>query len=83
MSVTGSVMVPHPPLIIPEIGRGEESQISATTEAYTKAAEFIASLSPETLVITTPHSVMYADYFHISPGNGASGSFARFGAPQV
>ncbi len=83
MSVTGSVMVPHPPLIIPEIGRGDESQISATAEAYTNAAEFIASLRPETLVITTPHSVMYADYFHISPGSGARGSFARFGAPQV
>ena len=26
---------------------------------------------------------MYADYFHISPGNRAIGSFAEFGAPQV
>ena len=25
---------------------------------------------------------MYADYFHISPGKGARGSFAGFGAPQ-
>ena len=26
---------------------------------------------------------MYADYFHISPGTGSAGDFARFGAPQV
>jgi AmmeMemoRadiSam system protein B len=26
---------------------------------------------------------MYADYFHISPGRGAQGSFARFGAPEA
>jgi AmmeMemoRadiSam system protein A len=26
---------------------------------------------------------MYSDYFHISPGKGAKGSFARFNAPEV
>ena len=27
MSITGGVMVPHPPIILPEIGRGEEKKI--------------------------------------------------------
>ena len=46
-------------------------------------ADEIAALAPETIVISSPHSVMYADYFHISPGAHASGSFANFGAPGV
>ena len=83
MSVTGAIMVPHPPLIIPDVGRGEERKIQATIDAYEKAARFLADLRPDTVVVLSPHSVMYADYFHISPGPGAKGSFARFRAPEV
>ena len=82
MSITAAYMVPHPPMIVPAIGKGSESQITDTAKAYEQVAEDIADQAPETIIITTPHSVMYADYFHISPGNGASGSFAGFGAPQ-
>ena len=76
MAVIGAVMVPHPPLIIPEVGRGEEKAIQKTINAYHQAAKEIAALQPETIVVTTPHSIMYGDYFHISPGfdAGASGS---------
>ena len=66
-------MVPHPPLIIPEIGKGEEETIRETINAYERAAEEIAALTPETIIITSPHSVMYGDYFHVSPGKGAKG----------
>ena len=76
-------MVPHPPLIIPQVGRGQEKAIQATIDAYHKAAEKLASWEPESVVVLSPHTVMYADYFHISPGTGASGDFGQFGAPQV
>ena len=35
------------------------------------------------LIVTTPHLVMYADYFHISPDKGASGDMSAFGASQT
>ena len=83
MSILGAVMVPHPPIILPEIGRGEEKKIRATMDAYQKAMAFAASLKPETVIITSPHSVMYSDYFHISPGLDAEGDFRRFRARNV
>ena len=83
MSVVGAIMVPHPPIILPEVGRGEEKKISATDAAYREAAAFLAALRPETIVLLSPHSVMYADYFHISPGKGAKGDMRQFRAPQV
>ncbi len=83
MSVTAAYMVPHPPLIVPEVGRGNEKQIDATRRAYERIASEIAALAPETVIISSPHSVMYRDRFHISPGREASGSFADFGAPGV
>ena len=76
-------MVPHPPMIVPEIGRGSERQIEETIHAYEQAADEIAALHPETMIITSPHATMYSDYFHISPGRKAKGSFADFRAGQV
>ena len=83
MGIVGSVMVPHPPLILPEVGRGEERVIAETAASYQKAAAFIAELQPETIILSSPHSMMYADYLHISPGECAAGNMRGFGAPQV
>ena len=83
MGIKAAYMVPHPPLIVPAVGRGGEKDITETTKAYERVAEHIANIAPDTIIITSPHSVMYADYFHISPGTGSAGDFARFGAPQV
>lgn len=83
MAVAGGMIVPHPPLILHEIGRGQEFQIQRTIDAYRTAAEEAAVMQPETVVILSPHSVMYRDYFHISPGRRAAGDFRMFGEPEV
>ena len=83
MAIIAAYMVPHPPMIVPEVGRGSERQVEATRTAYLRAAEDIAALQPETVIISSPHATMYADYFHLSPGREAAGSFAQFRAPQV
>ncbi len=80
MSILAAVVVPHPPIILPEVGRGEEKK---TSDAYKKISKKIVELNPDTIVITSPHSIMYADYFHISPGKTAEGNFSQFRAPQV
>lgn len=76
-------MVPHPPIAVPEIGRGEESKIQNTLDSFAAVAKDIAALKPETIILTSPHAVMYRDYFHISPGDGADGDFGMFRAGQV
>jgi AmmeMemoRadiSam system protein A len=83
MSVLGSVVMPHPPLIVPAVGRGQEKEISATTTAMEKAADFVMELGPETLVVISPHATVYADYFHVSPGKDARGDFGHFGALNI
>ena len=83
MSIVGAIMVPHPPIILPEVGRGEEKKISETDRAYREAAELVGELAPETIVLISPHSVMYMDYFHISPGENAQGDMRQFRASQV
>ena len=83
MPVVGAFAVPHPPIIMPEIGRGEELKIAATEAAFQEAARRCAKLEPDVLVVLSPHSVLYRDYFHISPGRHACGNFRAFGHPEV
>lgn len=83
MPIKEAFILPHPPLIIPAIGGGQEIKIKKTVEAYEKVAHRIAEIKPDTIVLTTPHSIMYSDYIHISPGRGASGSFKEFGHGQI
>ena len=83
MSIIAGFMVPHPPMIVPAVGRGSEAEVEETTRAYERVADEIAEIAPETIIISSPHTVMYTDYFHISPGKRASGSFGDFGAPGV
>ena len=33
MSITGAFIVPHPPIVLPEVGRGEEKKIQKTADA--------------------------------------------------
>ncbi|TAH72784.1 MAG: AmmeMemoRadiSam system protein A [Anaerolineaceae bacterium] len=83
MAILGAFIVPHPPLIIPEVGKGDEKKIQKTIDSYHEIARQIAELKPDTIIITTPHSILYSDYFHISPGSGAQGNFGRFGVREV
>jgi len=82
MSILKAYTLPHPPLAIPAVGEGKEFLISKTLTAMGEISKEIAALKPETIIYITPHSTLYADYFHISPGETARGNFERFGAPQ-
>lgn len=83
MGIQAAMMVPHPPLIIPEIGRGGEAAIQNTITAYHEAARWISTYHPETIILISPHQIMYEDYFHISPGERAEGDFGQFQAEKV
>lgn len=83
MSIIAAYMVPHPPLAVAEVGLGQEKMIQASLDAYHAIAREIAEWKPETIILTSPHSIMYRDYFHISPGSMAKGDFHRFHAGRV
>lgn len=83
MSIVKAFVVPHPPLIVPEVGRGDEEQINKTIESYQRIAKEISKIKPDTIIITSPHTEYYNDYYHISPGLKAYGSFSMYGAPQI
>lgn len=83
MAIIAGFAVPHPPLIIPEVGNGREKGIQATIDAYEEVGRRIAELAPDTIVLSSPHATLYRDYFHISPGRSARGDFSAYGASRA
>lgn len=81
MSIIAAYAVPHPPLAVPEVGQGKE-KVLCTIDSFKKVASMIAHKKPETIVLITPHGNVYSDYINVSPGSGATGSLAQFGAPK-
>lgn len=71
--------MPHEPIILQQAGRGEESVVQKIIVSCREVSKRIAALKPDTIVITTPHSIVYADYFHISPGSSAKGDLLKYG----
>ena len=75
-------IMPHPPIARHAVGRGEEEKIRATLEAYRKASEMIAADAPETIVVISPHNLMFRDAFYIAKGSIYREDLSQFGAPQ-
>jgi AmmeMemoRadiSam system protein A len=79
-AVACAVLMPHAPILVPEVGgqRGEAAQ--ASSQAMRQAAACVMSFRPETLVLISPHSPRHARAFGIWAGERLHGSFAQFNA---
>lgn len=75
--------MPHPPVIIPEVGRGTESRVNNTVEACKKAGERIKAINPDTIIVISPHGVVFRDAVAVITGPSIEGDFEKFGAPQL
>jgi len=83
MAIVGAIAVPHPPLIVPDVGRGDEERIRATIDAYGRAVRQLLEREPDCLVVTSPHAPMFRDCFHVTTDDALDGDMARFRAPQA
>ncbi len=78
-----TAIFPHPPIIVPEVGRGEEKKTEKTVSALNKVCQKIAELNPDTVVIITPHSYFNPHFFSVYNDEILNGNFGNFGAPQA
>lgn len=66
MSLKSASLLPHSPLLIPEIARANHSFFQKTTEAYKIIAEKLKEEKIETLIIISPHASLKKDSFQIN-----------------
>jgi MEMO1 family protein len=73
------VLLPHPPVMIPEIGQDEAELAQQTIDKAREAAQTVTSLAPDTIVVITPHGLIFEDGVTVMGGDVLSGSFGEFG----
>jgi len=76
-------LMPHPPIMIPEIGKGELANMTVTVTAAQQAANYIKAENPQTIVLITPHGPFFQDAVSISIHPRLKGNFGAFGVPDV
>lgn len=81
LSIVG--ITPHPAIIIPEIGREELGKVSKTVAAMQQLAGRFKALSPEILIVITPHGSVFREGPSILTADKISGNFGQFGFPGL
>lgn len=83
MPLLAAFAVPHPPTLPAEMLRQGATTMAQTAAAFATVAQRVRSLQPDVIILASPHTTLYADYFHISPGTQAKGDLTRFGVPDI
>jgi aromatic ring-opening dioxygenase LigB subunit len=81
--ILGGCIVPHPPLLVPEIGGRDLEKVRSTREAMLVLGNRLRALEPETLVMISPHTPVYRDAFVVRTREILEGDFSSFGRPGV
>lgn len=81
--IVGGALVPHPPLLIPEIGGESLQEVEQTRLAMEKIGVRVKSWSPDTVILITPHGPVFRDAVSIAAARNLQGDFASFGVPGI
>ncbi|WP_258358757.1 AmmeMemoRadiSam system protein A [Moorella sulfitireducens (nom. illeg.)] len=75
--------MPHPPIMVPEVGGREVEKITATVTAAREVAARAAAHQPEVVVIISPHGPVFRDAVGIWAVPELRGDLAAFRAGDV
>lgn len=81
--ILSAYLTPHPPIIISQIGQGEELKAKRTVEGMEEIGRDIALRKPQTIVVITPHGPVFSDANAISMEEKLKGDFGAFGHSQL
>src|SRR6056297_1439425 len=75
-------LVPHPPIIIPEVGRGKEHEADHTIVAMKQLTKEFKDKIPDLFIVISPHN-NYSRGLHFILGSEYSGNLEMFGFPEI
>lgn len=74
-----TAITPHPPVLIPTIGKDSLDQLKQTTEAMNKLKQDLTAANPEVILIISPHGQIIPDAFSINLSPTYKVNFEEFG----
>lgn len=76
-------IAPHPPIMVPEVGREAVAEVRGSIDAMQELTERIIASGAETVVLVSPHAPLEARAFVAYHDAPLYGDFANFRAPHV
>jgi AmmeMemoRadiSam system protein B len=81
--LTFAAFLPHPPIIIPQIGGEDRKKCQSTINAFNCISKVAEKSEIETLVIISPHTSVHPNEMTISFNDFASGDLSAFDKAEV
>lgn len=79
MSIVYGAILPHPPILIPQIGRDRIKAAEKSQRALTEISRRMVEHNFDTVVVITPHGAVGQASVPVYTGHVFEGSFAQFG----
>lgn len=79
MSLVFSAITPHPPLLIPNIGKTQIKKVKKTQESLEQLEQDLYLSKPDVVMVISPHGSLFPDAFSVNAYNKFSSSFEEFG----
>ena len=74
-----SAFVPHPPILIPEIGKDNFRFLEKTAKSMKKLSEDLYAAKPDSIIIISPHGPMQSEAFSLNMSPEFEINFEDFG----
>jgi AmmeMemoRadiSam system protein A/AmmeMemoRadiSam system protein B len=78
-----SGIAPHPPIMVPEVGRESIAGVRHSIEAMAELTARLIASRAETVILISPHAPLEIDSFVAYEGPQVYGDFANFHAPET
>jgi AmmeMemoRadiSam system protein A/AmmeMemoRadiSam system protein B len=82
-SVVFAGIAPHPPIMVPEVGREAIADVRSSIDAMAALTERVILSGAETVVLISPHAPLQSQAFVAYDGPQLYGDFANFRAPAT
>ncbi len=82
-AIIGGYLTPHAPILIKEIGKGEERKAQKTIDSMKEISQEIKNIKPDTVVVITPHGNFFRDSISINLNKNLEGDFEQFGNRNI
>ncbi len=79
MSLVFAGITPHPPLLLPTIGKEETKKVEKTKKAFLQMEQILYATHPDVIFIISPHGSYFADAFTLNVCPEYETDFSEFG----
>ena len=78
-----SGIAPHPPIMVPEVGRESIASVVDSIEAMAELTRRVIDSGAETVILISPHAPLEVDSFVAYEGPEVTADFSNFSAPEI